>query len=143
MAKAKQRDTVKVHYTVRLAEEGTIVSSTGGGEPLEFTIAAGRLIPGFEEAVIGMSPGEEKVAEIPVEKAFGPHRKERVVVVDRDSFPTHVQPQVGQEVRIPQGDDQTLAAKVTEVSESHVTLDTNHPLAGKDLRCEVRLIEIV
>ena len=143
MAQAKHGDTVKVHYTVQLVTDGATVDTTSNREPLEFTIGAGRIIPGFEEAVVGMNPGETKSIEIPAEKAFGSHRKERVVVADRSHFPAETGPQVGQMVQLQVANGETIPAKVTEVSESHVTLDANHPLAGNDLHCEVNLVAIV
>jgi len=142
MAQAKYGDTVKVHYTGKL-EDGTVFDSSLDRDPLEFTIGEGHLIPGFQQAVIGMNPGESKTATIPAEEAYGPHREEMVVVVEREQFPTHLNPEVGQQLEIRQADDRTIVVMITDVNETSVTLDANHPLAGKDLTFEIQLVEIV
>jgi len=90
-----------------------------------------------------MNPGESKTTQVPADKAFGPHLKEKAVVVDRDQIPAHVKPKVGGQLQIRQVDGRTMVVTVTDVSESSVTLDANHPLAGKDLTLDIRLIEIV
>jgi len=142
MAQAKIGDTVRVHYVGKL-DDGTIFDSSLDREPLQFTIGEGQLISGFESAVIGMNPGESKIAKIPAEEAYGPHRKEMVAVVDKDQFPEHLKPEIGQQFQIRQADDRVILVTVTEISESSVTLDANHPLAGKDLTFDIQLIEIV
>jgi peptidylprolyl isomerase len=142
MTQAKSGDTVKVHYTGKL-EDGTEFDTSVQGDPLQFTIGAGQIIPGFEQAIVGMSPGESKTAEISADQAYGPHRSERVLVVDRGQFPPHIDPQVGQHLEIRQADNQTMNVVVTDVSDSDVTLDANHPLAGQDLTFDIQLVEIV
>jgi len=142
MAEAKKGDTVKVHYTGKF-EDGTVFDSSLEREPLQFTLGEGQVISGFEESVIGMNPGESKVAVIPAEKAYGPHREELVVVVDRDQFPPDLEPVVGQHLEVHQADGRVLMVKVAEVSGTSVTLDANHPLAGKDLTFEIELVEIL
>ncbi|HEX30313.1 TPA: peptidylprolyl isomerase [Candidatus Poribacteria bacterium] len=141
MAQAKRGDTVKVHYTGKL-EDGTVFDTSLDRPPLQFTIGEGRLIPGFEEAVIGMSPGESKTVKVPADRAFGPHYEEMVLVVDRAEFPEHIDPEIGQQLQISQMDGRTIIVTVTDVSESTVTLDANHPLAGKDLIFDIKLLEI-
>lgn len=131
-----------MHYTGKL-EDGTVFDTSLGGEPLEFTIGEGEIIPGFEEAVIGMQPGESKTVTVPSERAFGPHRDELVVEVGRDQFPPHLYPEVGQEYQMRQPDGHMIPVRVVEVSEETVTLDANHPLAGKDLTFEVQLLEVL
>ncbi|HDH96842.1 MAG TPA: peptidylprolyl isomerase [Proteobacteria bacterium] len=142
MAQAKEGDTVRVHYTGKL-EDGTVFDSSVEREPLEFTIGEGQIIPGFEQAVIGMQPGEKKTVDVPPEKAYGPHREELVLEVERAKFPEHIDPQVGQQLQIPQPYGQAVIVTVTDVSETSVTLDANHPLAGKNLTFDIELIEIV
>ena len=139
-AQAKDGDTVQVHYTLKL-EDGTVFETSIGGDPLQFTIGEGQLIPGFEQAVVGMSPGESKTVEIPADEAY-PYREELVLVVDRDQLPEDLQPEVGQQLQIRQPDGQTILVKVIDVSESSVTLDANLPLAGKDLTFDIELVEI-
>jgi len=142
MAQAKYGDTVKVHYTGKL-EDGTVFDTSLDRDPLQFTIGEGQLIPGFEEAVVGMNLGESKTTTIPADKAYGPHREEMVLVVDRNRFPVYLKPEIGQQLQILQADGEAIIVTVTDVSESSVTLDANHPLAGKDLTFDIQLMEIV
>jgi FKBP-type peptidyl-prolyl cis-trans isomerase 2 len=139
-AQAKDGDTVQVHYTLKL-EDGTVFETSIGRDPLQFTIGEGQLIPGFEQAVVGMSPGESKTVEIPADEAY-PYREELVMVVDRDLLPEDLQPEVGQQLQISQPSGETIVVKVIDVSELSVTLDANHPLAGKDLTFDIELVEI-
>jgi len=141
MAQAKQGDTVSVHYTGKLAD-GTIFDSSNGGDPLQFTIGAGQIIPGFDQAVIGMNPGESKTINVPADEAYGPHHEEWVLAVDRREMPADLNPEVGQQLQVRHPDGRTTVVVVTDVSESAVTLDGNHPLAGKDLTFDIQLVEI-
>lgn len=141
MPQAKNGDTVKVHYTGTL-EDGTVFDSSREREPLEFTLGKGQLIPGFEEAVTGMEVGDTTTAKIPADKAYGPVREEMVARVEKDQFPEGLNPEVGQKLQVPQQDGQVLVVTVTEVDNTHVTLNANHPLAGKDLVFEIELVEI-
>ncbi len=140
-AQAEDGDTVKVHYTGKL-EDGTVFDTSIGGDPLQFTIGDGQLIPGFEQAVVGMRPGESKTVKIPADDAYGPYHEELVIVIDRDQFPEDLQPEIGQQLQIRQADGQIIPVTVIDVSESSVTLDANHPLAGKDLTFDIELVEI-
>jgi peptidylprolyl isomerase len=142
MARAKQGDRVKVHY-VCILEDGTIVGSTMNQEPLQFTIGSGQVILGLEEIVIGMKLGETKADRVINEKAFGPRREEMVSVVDRKKLPMDLQVEVGMQLQAMRGDGQVTITTVTNVSEYDVTLDFNHPFAGKDLIFNINLVEIV
>jgi peptidylprolyl isomerase len=142
MTQAKNGDTVKVHYTGKL-DDGTEFDSSIGDDPLEFTIGTGQIIPGFEQAVIGLTPGDSKSATIPAEQAYGPHQEELVLVVGRDKFPPHIKPSVGQRLEMRQAEDRSVSVIVTDISASDVTLDANHPLAGEDLIFDIQLVEIV
>jgi len=141
MPRAKNGDTVTVHYTGKL-EDGTVFDSSVSRDPLQFTLGEDVLIPGFEQAVLGMSPGESKTAEVSADQAYGPHREEMVVEIDRQEFPPHFQPEVGQQLQIPQSEGRVTRLLVTSVSEQKVTLDANHPLAGRDLTFDIHLLEI-
>lgn len=141
MTEAKIGSNVKVHYIGKL-EDGTEFDSSKNRDPLQFTIGQGQLIPGFEEAVIGMSPGETKTTTIPADQAYGPHYQEMVVEVPHSQFPANINPQIGQELEIRQA-DRTISVIVTEVSQAGITLDANHPLAGQDLVFEIQMVEIV
>ena len=116
--------------------------SSANREPLEFTLDGGQVIPGFEQAVLGMTPGESKTEKIPMDQAYGPHRPEMVLEVSRQQMPPELQPEVGQQLQVQQPDGQTIPVFVTEVTESTVTLDANHPLAGEDLTFDIELVEI-
>lgn len=139
----KTRDTVRVHYRGRL-QDGSVFDETFDGQPLRFTIGEGQVIPGFEEAVVGMKPGDSKTTELPVEKAFGPYLEERVIEVPKNKFARwDQQPTVGERVPIPQPDGPAIDVIVTEVTESKVTVDFNHPFAGQDLTIDIKLLDIV
>jgi len=141
MAQAKNGDTVKVHYTGKL-EDGSIFDSSIDRNPLEFTIGESQVIPGFEQAVVGMDLNETETVKIPEDKAYGPHREELVAEVDRSQLPADMKPEVGQQLQGRQSDGQVVVATVIAVSESNVTLDANHPLAGKALTFEIQLVAI-
>jgi peptidylprolyl isomerase len=142
MAQAKNGDTIKVHYTGRLVD-GHVFAASTDHKPLAFTIGSGKVVPGFEHAVIGMSPGESKTVEIPVEQAYGSWRKEKVIVVDRDHLPDKLDPQPGQRLKLRRKDGRPVPVEVTGVTRFSVRLDANHPLAGKDLIFEIELLEII
>ena len=143
MRPAKQGDTVRVHYRGKL-QNGSIFDQTFDHEPLRFAIGEGEVISGFEEAVVGMKPGDSKTTELPVEKAFGPHLEERVVEVPKNKFARwDAEPTVGKPVPIPQPEGSPIDAIVTEVTEAKVTVDFNHPFAGQDLTIDIKLLEIV
>ena len=142
MRHATHGDTVKVHYRGKL-HDGSVFDETNDREPLQFTIGEGQVIPGFEEAVVGMNPGDSKTTELPAEKAFGPYLEERVVEVPKNKFARwEPEPTVGERVPIPQPEGPPIAVTVTEVTESNVTVDFNHPLAGEELTIDIELVEI-
>ncbi len=141
MVQAKPGDTVKIHYTGKL-EDGTVFDSSIDREPLEFTLSGGQVIPGFDQAVVGMSPGESKTEIIPMEQAYGPHREEMVIEVNRQQLPLDLEPEVGQQLQVQQDKGHALPVFITDVTESTVTLDANHPLAGEDLTFDIQLVEI-
>jgi peptidylprolyl isomerase len=143
MRQAKHGDTVRVHYRGKLPD-GSVFDETFDRGPLRFTIGGGQLIPGFEEAVVGMTPGDSKTTELPPEKAFGPYQEDMVVVVPKSRFAdSEVELAVGERVPIPQPDGPPVEVTVTEVTESAVTVDANHPLAGENLSIDIELIDIV
>jgi peptidylprolyl isomerase len=143
MRPAKQGDTVRVHYRGKL-QDGSVFDETFDRQPLRFTIGERQLIPGFEEAVVGMKPGDSKTTELPVEKAFGPYLEERVIEVPKNKFARwDQQPTVGERVPIPQPDGSAIDVMVTEVTETKVTVDFNHPFAGQDLTIDIKLLDIV
>ena len=142
MVQAKHGDTVKVHYKGKL-EDGTVFDSSESREPLEFTIGEYKVIPGFEEAVVGMSPGDSKTEKVPADQAFGPYREELVSDIDRERIPRGVDPKVGTRLQVPKSDGRTTEVLVTGLTESKVTVDANHPLARDDLIFDIELLEIL
>lgn len=141
MGQAKQGDTVKVHYTGKL-EDGTVFDSSVEREPIAFKIGAGQIIPGFEKAVEGMEPGEKTTTVIPATEAYGPRKEEALVTVERSQLPPDLEPKVGQQLQVQQEDGQGLPVRVVQVDDAKVTLDSNHPLAGKDLAFEIELVAV-
>lgn len=141
MGKAKSGDTVKVHYTGKL-DDGSVFDTSSGGDPLEFTIGTGQILPKFEEAVIGLEPGEKTITAIKAEDAYGPHHPDMVFEVERSNFPDDASPKLGDRFQIPQPDDEVLTVTVVSATETKVSLDANHPMAGKDLNFDIELIEI-
>src|SRR5574337_1205082 len=142
MAQAKQGDTVTVHYTGQL-EDGTVFDTSRSRHPLQFRIGNGQVIEGFEQAVAGMNVGESKTTTIPMEKAYGPRRDDMIVTVKRDQLPLNVEPAVGQRLELEQEDNRNILVTVTGITDSTVTLDANHPLAGRSLTFELELVGIL
>ncbi len=140
-AQAKNGNTVQVNYTGKLAD-GTVFDSSVGREPLEFTLGAGQMIPGFEKAVLGMKVGEKKTVTIPADEAYGPRRDEQIVELPREKLPSDLTPEVGQQLQMTRPDGGMIIVAITKVSDKTVTLDANHPLAGKDLTFEIELVKI-
>jgi len=141
LIKAKDGNMVKIHYTGTF-DDGTVFDSSTDGEPLEFTLGKGQVIVGFEEAVICMGIGESKTIHVPADKAYGPYMKEMIAVVDRSQVPTEIEPKTGAMLDVLQENGSTISVTITEISESEVTLDANHPLAGKDLNFDIKLVGI-
>jgi peptidylprolyl isomerase len=142
MKVAQNGDTVKVHYTGRL-NSGETFDSSDGGDPLEFTIGDQQVIAGFEEAVIGMDPGQTRTITIPAAEAYGEQRAELIASVERTRFPEDVELEIGQQFRVGQAGGDEMVVTVTALTDSHVTIDANHPLAGEELTFDITLSEIV
>ena len=142
MAQAKDGDVVRVHYTGTL-EDATQFDSSVGRDPLEFTVGAGMVIPGFDETVRGMEPGDTRATSIPPEQAYGDSREEMKLTLTRAQLPDGFDPQVGHQVHLEGQDGQPVPARVVEADETGVVLDANHALAGKTLNFEIELVEIL
>ena len=138
----KDGDTVRVHYTGTL-DDGTVFDSSVDREPLEFTVGAGEMISGFEEAIIGMQVGQSKTVKIPAENAYGARDENLVFIIQREELPQDLDPEVGQRLQMLQTDGPTILVTVTDVFERWIAVDANHPLAGKDLTFEIELVEII
>jgi len=140
-AQAKNGDIVEVDYTGTL-ENGTVFDTSEGREPLEFTLGQGQMIPGFEQAVLGMKVGESKTVTIPADEAYGPYREDMVQVINREELTNIPNPEVGQQLQGAQPGGGISVCTITNVTDTTVTVDFNHFLAGKDLTFEIELMSI-
>jgi peptidylprolyl isomerase len=171
MAQAKAGDKVRVHYTGTLEDGSVFDTSEGSGDqpqdqscgcgnrkeveasgcgcdsqatgPLEFVIGAGNLIPKFEAAVIGLEPGQSVTISISADDAYGQRADEMVAVIERSEIPAEINPEPGHQMEVILEDGSPLPVLVTEVTDTTITLDGNHPLAGRDLTFAIRLVEIL
>jgi peptidylprolyl isomerase len=141
MTKARLGDTVKACYVGKL-DNGQVFDQSHARDPLEFTIGEHQVPRGLEEAVSGMEPGESKTIVVPAERAYGPVRPDRIVTVDRDDVPDHIELSIGKRLRAPTTHGTKIDITVKDLSDENVTFDANHPLAGKDLTFEVELMDI-
>ncbi|MDB5196706.1 MAG: peptidylprolyl isomerase [Flaviaesturariibacter sp.] len=142
MAQAQNGDKVRVHYHGKL-RSGETFDSSEGREPLEFTIGSGQVIKGFDDGVTGMTTGEKKTVEIPVGDAYGEKNDEMIIEFPKDQFPPDMNPEVGMQLMMNNGQGQSFPVNIVEVREGTVLLDANHPLAGQDLIFDLELVEIV
>ncbi len=142
MIKAKSGDTVKVRYTGKL-DNGRVFDASGNRAPLKLILGEKKVIPAFEQAIIGMQPGESKTINIPADEAFGHHREDLIRMVDRSTFSTDLEPKIGQRLKATCADGRSISVTVTDIAESAVTIDANHLLAGENLTFDIELIEVV
>jgi peptidylprolyl isomerase len=138
----KSGDTVQVHYTGKF-EDGIIFDSSVGGEPLEFTLGQSEVIPGFEDAALGMAVGDKKTVSIVPEQAYGSYNDSLVVDMPRDYFPEDISPELGMRLIVVDNNGEELPVVVAEIHDETVRLDANHPLAGKTLVFDIELVAIV
>lgn len=141
MSKAKSGDTVRVHYTGKL-EDGTQFDSSAGKDPLEFSIGAGDVLPAFDSAVEGMAVGDSKSVEIEAAEAYGRRHDQLIQDVPREQLPDEMEPAVGMQLQAQGQDGQPIHLVVTAVKDETITVDGNHPLAGKDLAFDIELVDI-
>lgn len=133
---------VKIHYTGTL-DDGNPFDSSAGREPLEFEVGAGMVIPGFESGVKDMAVGEKKSIHIPAAEAYGERREEMVMEFEKTQLPADLTPEVGMGLQMEGPQGQPVPVRITAVADTTITIDANHPLAGKNLNFELELIEIV
>jgi peptidylprolyl isomerase len=141
LAQPQKGNTVAVHYTGRL-EDGTVFDSSKDGDPLRFTLGEGQVIPGFEQAILDLEPGQTGTTRISPEEGYGPHRAELIVAIPREQLPPEIQPEIGQHFQLTVDQGNNVPVVVKDVSETSVTFDANHPLAGKTLVFDLELVEI-
>ena len=142
MSKVKTGDTVKVHYSGTFNDGEKFDSSFDRGEPISFTVGAGQMISGFDNSVVGMEVGEVKDIKLNPEEAYGPRNEEAVKEIDKSQFPEEFDFSVGLEVHGNTQHGQPLIGFILSEQEDTVTLDFNHPMAGKELNFKVELVEI-
>jgi FKBP-type peptidyl-prolyl cis-trans isomerase 2 len=141
VSRAKNGNTVRVHYTGK-TEEDTVFSTSEYSEPLEFEIGNGEILSALEKAVIGMKEGERRTITVPPEEAFGRRLNELMSVVKKSKFPDHNTPTLGQHLQHKRADGIIIDGRVTEIIDDLVVLDANHPMAGHTLKFEIEMIEI-
>lgn len=171
MAQVKQGDKVRIDLIGTL-DDGTVFQSTLAGVecdddscsddscgcsdeqgadegcgcatgPIDVHLGAGDIFPQIEQVLIGMMPGETRTVTIPAAEAFGEYDEENVVTIPRTQLPPDLDPEVGEELVLTGEDDEHFGVTVVEVSKESITFDSNHPLAGEDLKFEITLREIV
>jgi len=138
----KKGDKVKVDYTGKL-EDGTVFDTSEGKHPLEFEVGAGKLIKGFDNAVMGMKKGEEKEVKIEPKDAYGDHNPALLKKIPRDKLPPEPEPKAGMMLAMKTPDGRQFPAKIAEVDDKEITIDLNHPLAGRILIFTIKLVEII
>ena len=138
----KEGDTVRVRYTGRLAG-GEVFDESPEGEPLEFRVGAHQVIAGFDRGVRGMQVGDKRTVEIEMEDAYGAHEAALVNSVPREGMKLDQEPEVGMSLLMQVPDGNQIPLTITDVTDTHITLDANHPLAGEKLIFEIELLEIV
>jgi len=141
MSQVKSGDTVQLHYTGTLTD-GTTFDSSAGRDPLEFVVGSGQIIPGLDKALPGMSVGEKKTVEIPCAEAYGEANPDARQAVPRSEIPDHIPTDPGTQLQMQSPDGQVVPVMVVEATETEITLDANHPLAGKDLTFDIELVDI-
>ncbi|MFP7569928.1 FKBP-type peptidyl-prolyl cis-trans isomerase [Marivita sp. S2033] len=141
MTQVKTGDIVSIHYTGTLAD-GATFDSSDGRDPLEFTVGAGQIIPGLDQAIPGMTVGDKKTVEVAADQAYGQPDPNARQAVPRSEIPADIPLEPGTQLQMQTPNGQTVPVMVADVNETEVTLDANHPLAGKDLTLDIELVEI-
>jgi peptidylprolyl isomerase len=142
MAEAKAGDKVRVHYKGQLSD-GTIFDSSLEREPIEFILGQDTVIPGFEDAVIGMEAGESKDVSIPPEEGFGEYSEDLVVNIEKTIPPPEINPELGMQLEVSSEEETPRVFTIADIAEDSITLDGNHPLAGKEIAFKITLLEIL
>ncbi len=141
MQQVKKGDKVRVHYHGKL-NDGSTFDSSEGRDPLEFTVGAGQVIKGFDDAVMDMTPGDKKTVNIPSHEAYGERSEDMLMEYPLDDFPADIKPEAGMELHMSDEEGHVFPVMVHEVKENSVILDGNPPLAGKDLIFDIELVSI-
>ena len=142
MAQAQNGNTVKVHYVGTL-DNGTQFDSSKGKDPLEFTIGSGTLLPKFENAVVGLAPGETTNVKIPAAEGYGLRRDDLIIKVEKAKLPPTIKPEIGMKLQMRTAQGEPLILNVIEILDDAIVVDANHELAGMDLNFDIELVEIL
>ena len=138
---AKVGSNVKVHYTGSLPD-GTVFDSSESKDPIEFKVGSGQVIPGFEQAIVGMTKGDQKKVTIPSEAAYGPKMDDLIAEIERKEFPEDIELHVGQRLQLGDQEGEMVIFSVIGLTDNLVTIDANHPLAGQDLTFDIELVDV-
>ncbi len=141
MSTVKNGDTVSVHYTGALTS-GEVFDSSLERKPLKFTLGKGQLILGFEHAILGLLVGDKVTTKIPCKEAYGEYNSELIIEVPKNQLPSNIDAQVGMHLQLNQPDGQAIPVQIIQIEDETVTIDANHPLAGKDLHFDIEIVEI-
>ena len=141
MKKIEVNDVVTVHYTGSL-ENGTVFDTSANREPFEFKVGEGKVIKGFEDAVIGLKKDESVKVTIPFAEAYGPYQKEMLQKISKEHLQPDLKPEVGMELVSKHQDGQEVIVRIRSVEDDHIVIDANHPLAGMDLTFEIKVVEV-
>jgi peptidylprolyl isomerase len=142
MEQVKDGDVVRVHYTGKLTN-GEQFDSSEGREPLEFTVGAGQMIKGFDDAMPGMSVGEKKTINILPGDAYGEKDEQAMIEFPKANIPPDMKLEKGMQLQLRNENGQPFPVTVAEIKDEVVVLDANHMLAGKELVFDIELMEIV
>ncbi len=141
MTQAADGKTVAFHYTGTLTD-GSVFDSSDGRDPLSFTMGQGQIIPGLEAAFQGMTAGDEKTVTVPAAQAYGDHDPKGLQVIPRSNIPDNIPLDPGTQLQMSSPNGQAIPVVVKEVTDTEVTLDANHPLAGQDLTFAVQIVSV-
>ena len=141
MKRVRRGDVITIHFSAKLAN-GTISEISNQRQPLEFRVGSGQVLPGIENAVIGMKTGDQKVIEVRPEDGFGLRREDLVMVMDKQDLPDHIDPCLGQWLKFDHPEYKNLDFCVVDMDEKSITLDANHPFAGYNLYFDLELVEL-
>jgi peptidylprolyl isomerase len=141
MTQVKVGDTVRIHYTGTL-NDGSTFDSSEGRDPLQFEVGSGQIIPGLDKELPGMAVGDKKTVNIPAAEAYGEKNPQMQQAIPREQIPANIPLELGMRLQMQTPEGQVIPVTVAAVDEQTVTLDANHPLAGKDLTFDFQVVSI-
>ena len=141
MAQAQIGNEVEVHYKGFL-DDGTVFDTSEKKDPLKIVLGEKKLIADFEDAIVGMTEGEKKTISITPENAYGTYKKELMLKIDKNKLPDHIKPELEMQLKINREDGDDFVVRITEIADETLTIDGNHPLAGKKLNFDIHLVKV-